>query len=119
MYHITIEVSNRSGEEIGLHEVTYSASAASVAVYDGRWASPATLAPHDSTRFDLPVVFLLADEDIAAPTPDAIEVSGSIEYTTPDEFARALQDAGLRRPRARFSGVASGEDAEVAGAHAD
>lgn len=112
-YELTVEVVNRSGEEIGLHEFTYTATSDSGPAYDGRWAAPATLAPEDAARFSLPVVFHLDAFESADADPErieSIEVSGRLEYTTPDELALALYDAGLRRPRVRFAGAADSED---------
>ena len=101
-FDIDLEIENRSDDSITLREFRYTFETASGATFRGRRAALATLQAGRRQSFVLPVV--LAHDEAVAAAEGEWTLTGRVHYLTPGEVARVLFDAGLRRPRAGFSG---------------
>jgi len=101
-FDVALEVENRGSEAITLRDFRYTVRTASGWSYTGRRAALATLQSGRRQAFSVPVVLPGDAADTAG--DEQWTLTGRLEYLTPGEVARVLYDAGLRRPRVRFSG---------------
>jgi hypothetical protein len=103
---VGLEAENRNEIELPLREIRYSVSLDGGKTFTGVRSPEASLRRLGTQRIGFPAVFPL---DPAATPPSGTvqcEVSGSLGYVTPGEFAQVLFDTGVRRPSVSFRGQA-------------
>lgn len=101
---IGVEAENRNEIELPLREVRYSVTLEGGETFNGVRSPEASLRRLGTQKISFPAVFPLAPG--AAPPTGTVrcDVSGTLGYISPGEFAQVLFDSGVRRPSVSFRG---------------
>lgn len=101
---IGVEAENRNEIELPLREVRYSVTLEGGGTFNGVRSPEASLRRLGTQKISFPAVFPLAP-GAALPTGTVrCDVSGTLGYISPGEFAQVLFDSGVRRPSVSFRG---------------
>ncbi|MFN7021188.1 MAG: LEA type 2 family protein [Phycisphaerales bacterium] len=102
----TIDGVNENDTGLPLRTVKYTVELADREVFTGTRSPEATLRRLGTQQFVLPATVRLADHpDLALRGLVPYRISGEVTYTSPGQIAELLFDAGVRVPKAAFSGT--------------
>jgi hypothetical protein len=97
-----IDALNANSVELPLREIHYTLAVGGKPVFYGVRSPEASLRRLGTQQISFPAVIPLNPDQPPPAGKVPYSIDGTLDYTTPGEFAQTLFDTGVRRPSVRF-----------------